>query len=108
MPPLHKLLKNDGPACRVCGCTWHNACPTIEIVTIAGGVAEVSGACSWVRVDDEPGNLCSACAGTDADLAEVIGRMISIPARYGVARDTFATIRGIGRAALDRFKKAQH
>jgi len=28
MPPINPPLKNDGPACRVCGCTEHNACLT--------------------------------------------------------------------------------
>lgn len=34
--------EDDGPACRLCGCTQHRACP---------------GGCSWVEAD-----LCSACA----------------------------------------------
>lgn len=34
----------DEQACRICGCTWHNACLTEE------------GTCYWVEED-----LCSAC-----------------------------------------------
>ena len=40
------VVPEDGAeACRVCGCTWHNACP---------------GSCWWV----EPG-LCSSCVGQE-------------------------------------------
>jgi len=35
------VQRNDG-VCRVCGCTWNNACP---------------GGCYWVEPD-----LCSRCA----------------------------------------------
>lgn len=40
---------DDGPSCRVCGCTDEAAC---------------FGGCSWVP-DPEGGDLCSACADDD-------------------------------------------
>lgn len=72
MPPLHPPLKNDGPACRVCGCTEHNAC----LIDDAGCV-DLGMTCSWVETRGaDSGPLCSACAGTTADLAEVIQRAL--------------------------------
>lgn len=62
MPPIDSKRTNDGPACRVCGCTQHNACPPT---------------CSWVPTGelDEPRSLCSACAGMPADMLNTIGRI---------------------------------
>jgi hypothetical protein len=59
MPPVHPPLKNDGPACRVCGCTEHNACP--DVTKIGGRIVGIG--CHWVELasaDARP--LCSACA----------------------------------------------
>lgn len=64
MPPVNPPLKNDGPACRVCGCTEHNACR--HVIVWEGPLT-----CSWVETTGaDSGALCSACAGTDNDLAE--------------------------------------
>jgi hypothetical protein len=62
MPPLGPIRRDDGPACRVCGCTEHNACVT---ATGAGAIA-----CHWA-VKTAP-RLCSACAGTVDDALHTI------------------------------------
>lgn len=68
MPPLNPPLKNDGPACRVCGCTEHNACLVpIGLVHDAG--------CSWVKTEARSAPLCSACSGTLDDAVEVVRRV---------------------------------
>ena len=70
MPPINPPLKNDGPACRVCGCTEHNAC----LLDDAGHV-DLAMTCSWVRTTGhDAGPLCTACAGTADDLAEAMTR----------------------------------
>lgn len=51
--------KSVEPACRVCGCTEHNACDE---------------GCAWVRVEVGSLPLCSACSGTAADMVEAIKR----------------------------------
>lgn len=69
MPPLGPIRSDDGPACRVCGCTEHNACVT---KTGAGSIA-----CHWFALPetDNHRRLCSACAGTVGDALEVIVRV---------------------------------
>lgn len=78
MPPFHPPLKNDGPACRVCGCTEHNACVTDDrLPRVPRPRSWQPGlvTCSWVKTTRaDTGPLCSACAGTAADLVETIGR----------------------------------
>lgn len=49
--------RSSEPACRVCGCTEYNACDE---------------GCSWVKVRKGEKPLCSACAGTVADLIQVM------------------------------------
>lgn len=108
MPPVHPPLKNDGPACRVCGCTEHNAClidrrqPQIKRPRSwqPGTVT-----CSWVRTEANTPPLCSACSGTDADMAEAIARgvrLLEMCSDRGI--DMAVTI---GKAALARRKKLQ-
>jgi len=90
MPPVHPPLKNDGPACRVCGCTKNNACVDDDIF---------GEACSWVKTRGvDVGPLCSACAGTADDLAEAIGRATERPAPIGTALKVLT-------AALARYEK---
>lgn len=75
--------KSSEPACRVCRCTEHNAC---------------DGGCSWVEVEKGSPPLCSACAGTDADMHEAmtrISKLIEINSELAPA---------IARAALRRWK----
>lgn len=87
MPPFGPKLKNDGPACRVCGCTEHNAC----LVESPCGFVP----CSWVRLGrglDARLPLCSHCAGTAEDLIDAIDTAIecteeyAMPALKGAAR----------------------
>jgi hypothetical protein len=42
----HCYYEYEGPVCRVCGCTDHDACP---------------GGCWWVEDPEGIGELCSAC-----------------------------------------------
>src|SRR5947199_8730109 len=49
------------PACRVCGCSEHNACDD-----------GLGGACHWIRVPAGEAPLCSACAGQAGDLVGVL------------------------------------
>lgn len=88
MPPFHPPLKNDGPACRVCGCTEHNACLIDD-----AGCFDLGMTCSWARTTGtDSGPLCSACAGTVDDALNVIRRTNrlldagNIPAARQIAR----------------------
>lgn len=101
MPPIHKPLKNDGPACRVCGCTEHNACLVDD-----HGHVDMGLTCSWVKTSGaDAGPLCSACAGTADDLVEAIKRgrkaFMSNPLVGGGLQDE----RAIVNAALSRYRK---
>lgn len=82
MPPTGPLLKDDGPACRVCGCTEHNACPVDtehpDKPHFPGGPF----GCSWIAVPDSPRYLCSACAGTLQDASEVIARVLPLRRKH--------------------------
>jgi len=101
MPPIHKPLKNDGPACRVCGCTDHNACIMPPL-----NAQQIMVACSLVKTSGaDAGPLCSACAGTADDLVEAIKRgrkaFMSNPLVGGGLQDE----RAIVNAALSRYRK---
>lgn len=106
MPPIGKPLKNDGPACRVCKCTEHNACVEMAplVLTAKQKRERVSPmgiiGCSWVPVEGATEPLCSACAGTDADMAEAIQRGCRHLQRHSTAGIDFAVT--IGKAALAR------
>src|SRR6185369_10499185 len=80
--------RSTEPACRVCGCTEHNACEE---------------GCSWVKVEKESPPLCSACDGRPADMAEAITRSLSIQRKYG-ADNTGLEVAVILRAALRRLR----
>lgn len=90
MPPIGKPLKNDGPACRVCGCTEHNAC---SIITRRPHPSNPKGpaktltaiGCSWVKVEGATPPLCSACSGTEADIVEALGRIQRYIKQHGTA-----------------------
>lgn len=106
--PRGPLLKNDGPACRVCGCTEHNAC--VEMVTLQLTAKQKrerwsSGAlvaCLWVKTEGATPPLCSACSGTDADLAEVTLRMLRYMRQHGEAAHKLTVAAGL--AALQRYR----
>lgn len=83
----YRTLPSAEPACRVCGCTEHNACDE---------------GCSWVRVEKNSPPLCSACSGTAADMAEAIKRGMSVLIVTSVQAAEQAVT--IGRAALRRRK----
>lgn len=98
MPPFGPLLTNDGPACRVCGCTEHNACIPMEGAKIVGP------ACSWVETsgNDNPRDLCSACAGTAADMFEVTQRGCAILLKHRGVRAADVVV-AMARAAKVRY-----
>lgn len=94
MPPFGPLLKNDGPACRVCGCTEHNACLEDP------GQGPLGIPCHWVQTKGaDEGPLCSACSGTAEDLAEAIRRAMRFARSGGQLRAA-----AIQRAALARYE----
>lgn len=109
MPPVSgRILKNDGPACRVCGCTENNACLVLVPLTPKQKreryAPNVIG-CSWVKVEGSTPPLCSACAGTEADMAEAIARGCKMLQQHSTAGVDMALT--IGKAALARRKKRQ-
>jgi hypothetical protein len=65
--------KSSEPACRVCGCTEHNACDE---------------GCSWVRTEPGSPPLCSACSGKPLDVAETCRRVRSNFRKFGFCTDT--------------------
>lgn len=65
-------LTNDGPACRVCGCTENNACRMTVRAGKGGSLHSI--ACSWADREALSPKLCSACFGTEGDMAEAIER----------------------------------
>lgn len=106
--PQGPLLKNDGPACRVCGCTEHNACVTQIMPTPTQKRqrwAPQLVACSWVKVEGATPPLCSACAGTVGDLAEAMVRGRRMLKQHGEAGMAF--VLKVNKAALDRYRKRQ-
>lgn len=100
--PQGPLLKNDGPACRVCGCTEHNAC-----ITLAQAPPRTI-ACSWVNVETGSKPLCSACMGTAADMAEAFKRQLRIINAEGPPRRRLDKAFAIGQAALLRYRKVKN
>jgi len=79
--------RNSEPACRVCGCTDHNACDE---------------GCSWVKVaKDEAKPLCSACDGTAADLFEVAGRCLRMLRQ---PEASIPPVERVLRAAIRRYR----
>jgi hypothetical protein len=86
MPPRGPLRTDDGPACRICGCSQNNACISINVVKWRPHPGELlrqrreKVTCRWVPTiaDDKPRALCSACAGQADDMAEVIERMTKL------------------------------
>ena len=106
--PQGPLRKDDGPACRVCGCTENNACTEIgdclRQETKAGRLRTVlyqgPVGCQWVTVEGATEPLCSACSGTEADLAEAIGRLVRMLKQHGPAGVEFSMV--IGKAAIAR------
>ena len=108
MPPLYPLLKNDGPACRVCGCSEHNACMMFLPLTPKQKRERYAPhpiGCSWVRTEACTPPLCSACAGTETDMVEAIGRGCRLLEQSSNAGIHLAIV--IGKAALARRKKRQ-
>jgi hypothetical protein len=75
--------------CRVCGCTEEHAC---------------DGGCSWV---DRACTLCSACAGTPADLAYAL-RWIAhlLRAEIPVHGSRTAALRSTCAIAIEAHKRA--
>lgn len=61
--------------------------------------------CSWVKPEANTPPLCSACAGTEADMAEAIARGCRLLEQCSTAGIDMAVI--IGKAALARRKKFQ-
>lgn len=115
MPPVHPPLKNDGPACRVCGCTEHNACVISTDETFTERIAKAVRipatrmprllTCSWVKIADGRtlgGPLCSACAGTEADMIESLKRITLF-----LEQERVPSAHLIGVQALARHKKRQ-
>lgn len=119
MPPVHPPLKNDGPACRVCGCTEHNACvieTAADVLPLTERIAKAVRmpatrmprilTCSWVRPEANTPPLCSACSGTEDDMAEAIARGCRMLQHHSTAGIDMAVT--IGKAALARRKKRQN
>lgn len=113
MPPIGPLLKNDGPACRVCSCTEHNAC----VLQGDASAATAKGAripatrmprlltCSWVITEGATEPLCSACSGTELDAIEVLNRLQRFLKQHGEEGVAFAGV--MVSEALSRWKKRQ-
>jgi len=61
--------------------------------------------CSWVKVKGATPPLCSACSGTEADLAEAITRSCRLLRQSGGTGVDMAAL--IGEAALRRWRRRQ-
>lgn len=115
MPPVGKPLKNDGPACRVCGCTEHNACVIHSDETFTERLAKNVRmpavrmprvlTCSWVTTEGATEPLCSACSGTELDAIEVLNRLQRFLKQHGDAGAKFAGV--MVSEALSRWKGRQ-
>lgn len=113
MPPAAPLRKDDGPACRVCGCTENNACSTIErrphpSDPMGPATTLTAVACSWVETsgNDVPRWLCSACSGTTADMVETIDRGMNILLKSSGARAATVVV-AMAQAAKFRYGARQ-
>ena len=108
MPPMGPLRKDDGPVCRVCGCSENNACMEFLPLTVKqkqGRYAPHPIGCHWVKVEGATPPLCSACSGTEADMAEAITRGCRMLTLHSTAGINMAVT--IGKAALVRRKRRQ-
>lgn len=113
--PQGPLLKNDGPVCRVCGCSEHNACVELGDMPLTARIAKAVRipatrmprllTCSWVKVEGATPPLCSACSGTEADMAEAITRGVRMLQQHTSLGINMAVT--IGKAALARRKRRQ-
>lgn len=63
----YEILGNE-QKCRICGCSWHNACP---------------GGCYWVEVD-----LCSKCAETEKTIVDMTCKKIIHQCQFCGTSDT--------------------
>lgn len=84
------MSRKSERACRVCGCTEHNACEE---------------GCSWVKVETGSPPLCSACSGTAADLSETLKRADALLGKFQFTvdpRHTVGVLRSMARAAMRR------
>lgn len=118
MGPVGPLRTDDGPCCRVCGCTQHNACVIASDETFVEGLAKAVRmpavrmprllTCAWAETsgNDNPRWLCTACAGTEADMVDSIKRGVAELKKHtklsidvAVAIGTAAVIRRDKRAA---------
>lgn len=125
MAPLGPLRTDDGPACRVCGCTRRNACVVEVVVNHHPQCREAVGTgactceagpiggrgrigCSWYETGIDEGKhwLCTACAGTEADMAEVIDRGLKLLLKSSSVASAGAAV-AMGQAALERRRKRQ-
>ena len=81
-----KIIKDEGQACRVCGCTWERACP---------------GGCYWAEYD-----LCSACVGKEkvkaVDTADVRVRRRYDRLRFSIACRKLAVAEQLLREAEEK------
>lgn len=107
MPPIGKPLKDDGPACRCCGCTEHNACVEQVSRPRKRGTPEAFATigCSWVPTEGATEPLCSACSGTEADAIEVLNRLQRHLKQHGAGGTELAGT--MVSAALTRWRKRQ-
>lgn len=110
MPPVGPLRKDDGPACRVCGCTEHNACVTNErrphpSDPMGPATTLTAVACSWVETsgNEDPRWLCSVCSGTAADMMETIDRGLNILLKTSSERAAHVVV-SMARAAKIRYE----
>ena len=87
----YRILHSTEPACRICSCTEFDACPD---------------GCSWVSVEKLSAPLCSACAGTGADLSDAMKRAVSALGSSGRPSAKIERAITVMRAALKR-KKAR-
>lgn len=71
------MSRKSERACRVCGCTEHNACEE---------------GCSWVKVETGSPPLCSACSGTAADLSETLKRADTLLGKFSFSVDPRHTV----------------